>query len=58
MGGFFGVASKEDCIFDLFFGVDYHCHLGTRRAGLTTYDEKTGFVKLGAFVKETDAEEV
>jgi len=45
MGGFFGVASKEDCIFDLFFGVDYHCHLGTRRAGLTTYDEKTGFDK-------------
>ena len=31
MSGFFGVASKEDCIFDLFFGTDYHSHLGTRR---------------------------
>ena len=45
MGGFFGVASKEDCVFDLFFGVDYHSHLGTRRAGLTVYDEKNGFDK-------------
>ena len=33
MGGFFGVAAKEDCVFDLFFGTDYHSHLGTRRAG-------------------------
>lgn len=32
MGGFFGVASKESCTFDLFFGTDYHSHLGTRRA--------------------------
>jgi amidophosphoribosyltransferase len=31
MGGFFGVVSKHDCVFDLFFGVDYHSHLGTRR---------------------------
>ena len=45
MGGFFGVASKEDCVFDLFFGVDYHSHLGTRRAGLAVYDEKDGFEK-------------
>lgn len=37
MGGFFGVASKEDCIFDLFFGTDYHSHLGTRRAGMAVY---------------------
>lgn len=43
MGGFFGVASKEDCIFDLFFGVDYHSHLGTRRAGLAVYGDETGF---------------
>lgn len=43
MGGFFGVASKEDCIFDLFFGTDYHSHLGTRRAGMAVYDEKKGF---------------
>jgi len=34
MGGFFGVTSKEDCVFDLFFGTDYHSHLGTRRAGM------------------------
>lgn len=42
MGGFFGVASSEDCIFDLFFGVDYHSHLGTRRGGMTVYG-KNGF---------------
>ena len=40
MGGFFGVASKKDCLFDLFFGTDYHSHLGTRRAGLAVYGEK------------------
>lgn len=34
MGGFFGVASKSDCLFDLFFGTDYHSHLGTRRGGM------------------------
>lgn len=39
MGGFFGVASKEDCVFDLFFGIDYHSHLGTRRGGMTVYGE-------------------
>ena len=43
MGGFFGVASKEDCVFDLFFGTDYHSHLGTRRAGLAVYDRERGF---------------
>ena len=45
MGGFFGVASKEDCVFDLFFGVDYHSHLGTRRAGLAVYSKENGFDK-------------
>lgn len=45
MGGFFGVASKEDCVFDLLFGTDYHSHLGTRRAGLAVYDNETGFEK-------------
>ncbi|MBO4750662.1 MAG: amidophosphoribosyltransferase [Lachnospiraceae bacterium] len=40
MGGFFGVASKEDCTFDLFFGTDYHSHLGTRRAGMAVYGKK------------------
>lgn len=40
MGGFFAVASKEDCVFDLFFGTDYHSHLGTRRGGMVVYGEK------------------
>ena len=40
MGGFFGVASKKDCVWDLFFGTDYHSHLGTRRAGMTVYGER------------------
>ena len=37
MGGFFGVASKTDCVFDLFFGTDYHSHLGTKRGGMAVY---------------------
>ncbi|MBQ9232914.1 MAG: amidophosphoribosyltransferase, partial [Lachnospiraceae bacterium] len=44
MGGFFGVVGKEDCVFDLFFGTDYHSHLGTRRAGMAVYGEN-GFKK-------------
>ena len=40
MGGFCGVATKNDCVFDLFFGTDYHSHLGTRRAGMIVYGEK------------------
>ena len=43
MGGFFAAASKDDCVFDLFYGVDYHSHLGTRRAGMAVYDEENGF---------------
>ena len=43
MGGFFGVASKDDCVFDLFFGTDYHSHLGTRRAGMAVYNVEKGF---------------
>ena len=43
MGGFFGVASRESAVFDLFYGTDYHSHLGTRRAGLAVYDKKKGF---------------
>lgn len=39
MGGFFGVASKSDCVFDLFFGTDYHSHLGTKRGGMAVYGE-------------------
>ena len=40
MGGIFGVASKSSCVLDLFFGIDYHSHLGTRRGGMAVYDEK------------------
>lgn len=43
MGGFFGAALKKDCVFDLFFGTDYHSHLGTRRAGMAVYDKEKGF---------------
>lgn len=42
MGGFFGVTSKSDCSLDLFYGVDYHSHLGTRRGGMATHG-KNGF---------------
>lgn len=43
MGGFFGAVSKRDCVLDVFFGVDYHSHLGTRRGGMIVYDENDGF---------------
>lgn len=39
MGGFFGVASKKDCVFDLFFGTDYHSHLGTKKGGMAVFGE-------------------
>ena len=42
MGGFFGVASKTDCMMDVFFGVDYHSHLGTRRGGMAAWDAEIG----------------
>lgn len=45
MGGFFGTALKNDCVFDLFFGTDYHSHLGTRRAGMAVFSEEKGFDK-------------
>lgn len=43
MGGLFGVVSGDSCVTDLFFGVDYHSHLGTRRGGMAVYDPQTGF---------------
>ncbi len=43
MGGFFGAISKRDVTLDIFFGVDYHSHLGTRRGGMIIYDEQDGF---------------
>ena len=43
MGGFFGAISRRDAVLDVFFGTDYHSHLGTRRAGMVMYDRKDGF---------------
>ena len=43
MGGIFGVASKGDCSLDLFFGIDYHSHLGTRRGGIAIYADNGTF---------------
>ncbi|MBE3085730.1 MAG: amidophosphoribosyltransferase [Bacteroidetes bacterium] len=43
MSGFFGSISKEDCVSDVFYGTDYHSHLGTKRAGLVFYSENEGF---------------
>ncbi len=46
MGGFFGVASKHDALADVFFGTDYHSHLGTRRGGLAAYDKEIGLQRV------------
>ena len=43
MGGFFGAISKRDCVLDVFFGADYHSHLGTRRGGMAIHDRELGF---------------
>lgn len=43
MSGFFGVISKRDCVTEVFYGTDYHSHLGTKRAGLVFYNTKEGF---------------
>lgn len=45
MGGFFGATLKRDCIEDVFYGVDYHSHLGTSRGGMISYDDENGYVK-------------
>lgn len=42
MGGFFGIASKHDCMVDVFFGTDYHSHLSARRGGMAAYDPEAG----------------
>ena len=42
MGGFFGTISKRECVLDIFFGVDYHSHLGTKRGGMVVYDADSG----------------
>lgn len=46
MGGFFGIVSKQDCMADVFFGVDYHTHLGTRRGGMAAYDAELGLQRV------------
>ena len=46
MGGFFGVTSRTDCMVDVFFGTDYHSHLGTRRGGLAAYDPELGLQRV------------
>ena len=46
MGGIFGTIAKENpCVTDLFYGTDYHSHLGTRRAGMATYSKTEGFFR-------------
>lgn len=45
MGGFFGTISKSACRTDLFYGTDYNSHLGTKRAGMATYDAQRGFIR-------------
>ena len=45
MGGFFGAASRRDVVLDVFFGVDYHSHLGTRRGGMVVHDREKGFYR-------------
>ena len=45
MGGLYGVVSKKDCVEDLFYGTDYHSHLGTRRGGLAVV-KKDGFTRF------------
>ena len=42
MGGFFGATSRRNCVLDVFFGTDYHSHLGTRRGGMAAYDSEKG----------------
>ena len=46
MGGFFGAVSREDVVTDVFFGADYHSHLGTRNAGMAAYDPERGLQRV------------
>ncbi len=43
MSGFFGAIAKQNCVYDVFYGTDYHSHLGTKRAGMVFYNENEGF---------------
>ena len=42
MGGYFGAVSKRDIVMDVFYGTDYHSHLGTKRGGMAIYDPEIG----------------
>ena len=53
MGGFFGAASKNDCVTDVFFGTDYHSHLGTKRGGMTAYCSELGFQRALHSIENT-----
>lgn len=53
MGGFFGAVSKRDCVLDIFFGVDYHSHLGTKCAGMVMYDALDGFQRQIHSIEKT-----
>jgi len=46
MGGFFGIVSRQDCMMDVFFGTDYHSHLGTRRGGMAAWDKDVGLQRV------------
>ena len=43
MSGFYGSVSERRCVEDVFYGTDYHSHLGTKRAGMVFYDAEIGF---------------
>ncbi len=53
MGGFFAIASKKECLMDVYFGVDYHSHLGTRRAGLACWDANLGLQRQIHSIEKT-----
>lgn len=53
MGGFFGTVSVKDCVMDTFYGTDYNSHLGTRRAGMATFDKKHGFARAIHSIENT-----
>jgi len=55
MGGFFGAISRKNCKYDVFFGTDYHSHLGTKRGGLAFYDEEKGL--YASYVREEGGKE-
>ena len=46
MGGFFGIASRSSCMEEVFYGTDYHSHLGTKRGGLAAYDSEIGLQRV------------